>query len=72
MWCFGFLGGWRCNFCSALGANIECPFILSRFDWMKLSIGVSACLLAKLNLYQQLELKLDQPVPFEHRSNRSW
>lgn len=35
MWCFGFLGGWRCNFCSALGANIECPFILSRFDWME-------------------------------------
>lgn len=35
MWCFCFWGGGGVTFAQPWGANIECPFILSRFDWME-------------------------------------
>lgn len=62
-----FLGGgrWGCvTFTQPWELTLNALLSWAGLTGWKLSIGVSACLLAKLNLmYQQLELKLDQPVP---------
>lgn len=70
MFWFGFWGGGGVTFAQPWELTLNALLSWAGLTGWKLSIGVSACLLAKLNLYQQLELKLDQPVPFELWSNR--